>query len=474
MKRVLCLVLYLLPAVAHAQPATPARPTFREYQERTAKATYWVDTLADLQNIPASELALGRVYATRGRATSIDGGGMKFAWIDTGLAAAGGVSSPLPLRIAGPNGDDDYFRLIDEGRGLYSFAQLGQSSLSTFTLNPAVNSIGEGNDFSIISAPGQSGFPNRIGYAGKPVGTAYSPPGWTDDTGFVAGSADYATIFAGYDNVCNQIAGSINGMHSFIPYNSEGHSNILSGTYCVNGGARCVIGGGRAHSILGAGTATELSGIFCGELGVIESGAHHSFLGSGYGNNAAAAYAVIPGGFDNRADDNYSWAFGYGAETVGTYATHVAAQPLSTGGLCQIVDQVQRIKTNSTTTANLVPAIEFDDGKVSHGVATISLTAMRDASPDGENGGSYLYASWHTVVSVFYDGTNYQLFRTGIAEPSQSNLLDLPASFDDKIGIVTVPNISSSNGSFRVRVTGLADTDIEWVARISMVMQSID
>ena len=70
-----------------------------------------------------------------------------------------------------------------------------------------------------IGGGGQGSFPNLIGSTGKPVGSAYTPAGWSDDTGYVSGAADVALIGGGYDHIVNQLAGTIvGGGHNFIKY----------------------------------------------------------------------------------------------------------------------------------------------------------------------------------------------------------------------------------------------------------------
>ena len=99
---------------------------------------------------------------------------------------------------------------------------------------------------------------SEIGSTGKPAGSSgtNSDPEaapnalkglpWAADSGYPSGEADVASIFGGYDHVCNQLAGTIiGGGHNYIPYHAVGHGTIIGGSNNRNYGGRGTIAGTR-------------------------------------------------------------------------------------------------------------------------------------------------------------------------------------------------------------------------------------
>jgi len=166
-----------------------------------------------------------------------------------------------------------------------------------FVVNAEDNSAESGLLVATILG-GRSGWPNTIGTTGKPQGSEYSPSGWADDLDYVAGSASIATISGGYDNVVNQLAGTIaGGAHNFIKYNSVGHS---------------IIGGG-SYNLVSAGRA----GIFSGQRNTVTgNGKVFSYIGGGEENSITGSFSAIPGGRLNSVSGDYAMAFGRRAKAA--------------------------------------------------------------------------------------------------------------------------------------------------------------
>lgn len=150
----------------------------------------------------------------------------------------------------------------------------------SYLLNDGVCSIGTHVDAAVISAPGLSGLPNHIGKSNFiPLG-ADSIHSWAFDSGYVpaTAAADIAAIYAGYDNVNNQLAGVLGGFHCYLQYNLDGHSSILSGSYQWNAGGRSVIIQGTQNKI----TSSVVFG----------------FLGNGRYNTLSSNWATLVNGTD--------------------------------------------------------------------------------------------------------------------------------------------------------------------------------
>ena len=124
----------------------------------------------------------------------------------------------------------------------------------------------------------------KIGSQTRPVGTAGTnsdPSAATDATRGVPWAADsaypnngiahVACVVGGYDNICNQEAGTlIGGGHNFLPYNSSGHSVLIGGGANQNAGARSALVGGRNNTIWG-GSATSAAGILAGDGNLVSA-----------------------------------------------------------------------------------------------------------------------------------------------------------------------------------------------------------
>lgn len=514
MKRIALLLCLLLPGMVAAETITPARPTVAEYKARTAKATYWVDTLADLQNIPADELSEGRVYSTRGHTTETDNGGMRFVWFATGLSADGGEDSPL--RIAGPNGADDFFRAADGGQGLVTGRAAGYGGDFCLVANWPFNTIDNGVSTAICMGGGSS-LPNHIGNTGKPLGTDYTPSGWADDSGYVDNFAGITVLAGGYDNILNQVAGVImGGGHNFVKYHADGHSIIGGGSYNVIYGGRSGIFGGLANSINGASTSQAFIGggydntigNSCTGAAIVGGSGNGVNAGSGFAlahgssneitatagialgqsNTLTAPYSIVVGlqntstigasgytacfGRENTAQDDYSLTFGRGAETLAPYSLTAGRTTLHSGGISQSIDCIQQVRTSgSPALTNLADSIVVPAGKRSMGVGTIYLSALRDGSADGNNDSNYAWSAWRQDFSFLSDGSNYRISKVGTTVTSGT--IDFDTAIYDGITITTPPAVAASSGQLRVQVTGVDGVAINWVARINMVFQAV-
>jgi len=97
---------------------------------------------------------------------------------------------------------------------------------------------------------------------------------------------------------------------------TNAHGSFLVGGYRNAIGASAFdsfVGGGLENSISAGASSSVLGG---GEYNSIQSTARAAFLGSGGNNTNAGAYAVVPGGRNNSANGNYSFAAGRRAKAL--------------------------------------------------------------------------------------------------------------------------------------------------------------
>ncbi len=153
-------------------------------------------------------------------------------------------------------------------------------------------------------------------------------------------AAIYATVGGGSDNYSANWASTISGGQSnealgYVSTVGGGLFNLLiadsavisGGTRNTNGGVSSVIAGGSLnnvtvagiHSVVGGGTgnlmqATEAT-IAGGSRNTIIAGGNNGTIGGGSGNTASY-FATVPGGADNTAMGEYSFAAGKTANAV--------------------------------------------------------------------------------------------------------------------------------------------------------------
>lgn len=184
---------------------------------------------------------------------------------------------------------------------------------NNFVINPSINTIDEDASVLTLSAAGSAAFPNHIGSVTAEIqGVSYSPGAWSNAGTYVDGSADASSILGGYDNINNAIGSVIISNHSFIEYNSNGHSCIIGNSYGYIASGRATIIGSRNTSIEGG------SNVFClvigGEGCSITQGNYQSIVNSRNGEvSSSGDYNSLFGGLDNSI-------------TGGTYNTVVGGQ----------------------------------------------------------------------------------------------------------------------------------------------------
>jgi len=343
----------------------------------------------------------------------------------------------------------------------------GTSLLMTTSYNTVMSTIGGQTKPAGVAGAGSNSDP------AAPTNTARGVP-WTNDTSYVAGTADVSTIVGGYDHVCNQLAGTIiGGGHHFIPYNSGGHSSIFGGSNGKNSGSYSIIAGGTNNTIgavaqagIFAGsnnvTASICSGILSGADTEISSnnpysaviGGRYSIIGINGGYNA------IISGQSNTIQDSHKYVVlsGRDAKSENYGAFTQGRTKLVNLGDCQSTLITFGIRTTTAAATNLTATEGFmwALGSIACSVVVNCLLVGIDEATGATSAYSYTgVVKWDgsTTASVNDAG------GTGSTRPFTQIV--------DDIGVTGLPVLASSTGSIRPQVQGKAATNIKWCCTIT-------
>lgn len=311
-------------------------------------------------------------------------------------------------------------------------------------------------------------FPNVIGSASAEIqGEDFSPGStWGADSGYVAGSADVASIHGGYDSINNQSGSTIiHSDHSHLQYNSAGHSAIVGGAYVLISAGRAYAGGCQNTALEGSATvfpvAIGCSGtIVDANYGValggdnVEVHAEHSLAtGKNLEIQTGHGYSRIAG---RDAD-----SFAYGSDTFG-------GLQINERNDCRSGIVVLREKTTDATLQTMGENITLPAGKVFSALIKVSLLAMADGSADANNDSNYEIAGWTGEFLFSWDGTNGYFADTGGTTGPSTNPLKSLTLVRDDITVGTTPTVVCNGGLLRVKVTGAASHTINWVAKMDI------
>lgn len=404
----------------------------------------------------------------------------------------------------------------------------------SYVLNAADNSV----EATVVSSVNLAAKTSHIGKVNGLLSGSDFNPGWSADSGYVAGAASYSAIIGGYDQIVNAIGSSIMlSNHSMISYGTEGHNQIAGGSYCwisgsagrsgiyashdssIQGGIyNAILGGdgidittsgsynacvaGRNNSITGTNSYNALIGGYTNTC----SGAYCAILG-GYSHSITNSYSAAVAGYDNTITSNYAATIGGQAHTVS--ATNAAAigghtntvqapyavafgkevytnnasgiyhgrGKLVEAGDAQTITTTMAVRTTNATLTNMTCTdgafIELNDTKVTTGTATVLLVGMRDGSADGNNDGDYTQVAYSGTFGFFWNGTNGFLFNasTQTAVTSVPTLdLTLISQTNNDFTAGAAPHVAINTGALRIKVTGIANIKINWVAKLDLAM----
>lgn len=345
-------------------------------------------------------------------------------------------------------------------------ANCGTSLLLTTSYQTAMSTIGSQTKPVGVAGAGSNSDP------AAPTNTARGVP-WSNDTSYVAGTADVTTIVGGYDHVCNQIAGTIiGGGHHFIPYNSGGHSTIVGGSNGKNAGSYAIIAGGTNNTVgvaaqagIFAGsnnvTASICSGILAGadtEIGSNNSysaviGGRYSIIG------ANGAYNAILSGQSNTIQDNHKYAvlMGRDAKSEVTGSFTQGHTKLVNLGDCQSSLITFGIRTTSASATNLTSS----EGS-QWALGSLACAVVVDCLLVGVDEATGAAAAYRYTGLVKWDGSA----TASVSDAGGSGSTRPFTQLVDGIGVAALPVLSSSAGQIRPQASGKAATNIKWAATL--------
>lgn len=293
-------------------------------------------------------------------------------------------------------------------------------------------------------------------------------------------TGNYATVSGGINNLAS-------GLDSFVGGGTTNtatvqHSAVVGGSNNEATGNNSFVGGGTTNKASGI-QATIVGG---GNLGHTANGTR-SFIGGGADNVASAQDSTVTGGNGNTASGNNSIVNGGSANTAsslnssvgggavntasatashvtgGIYAiasrygerSHAAGGFSATPGTAQHIELISRNTTNNTT-----PTIMYIDGAaslitVASGTSLSAIINISGIEDDGTEAAHYV----RKVMIKNVGGT------TSLVGAVQTIGTDVETS----AGLDVTITADNTNDALDIKVTGLASTNMKWVAHTSAV-----
>jgi len=353
------------------------------------------------------------------------------------------------------------------------FAPTNDATGPNFLCCAPVNSIDPNvHSVTVFGGLGDGNFPNRVGVSFAGVN------GGPNDA-YVPGSASYATISGGYDNINNALAGTIisqhgrlytaathgiiaGGANNSISGNGSGSAIIGGSLESISGGAYSTIIGGYKDKITAAAVAQTIVG---GSSNSITGGATFAAIVGGYDNSVSSSYGAILGGYQNTvtgyagavvAGDAsevrapYAVAFGTGRVASWPGGIHYGARNQETAGDRSNVMVAQSIQTTSAVATGLSGYGTGDYPQIPPATAAITQVMV-------------IGRQQHSNKVVAFTGTVVMHTGNGgvVTIDSQSWSRQI-----DNVGVAAPPMLSASSNQFTVFVTGRAYTTIDWNADV--------
>jgi hypothetical protein len=365
---------------------------------------------------------------------------------------------------------------------------------------------------TVFGGLGNGHFPNLVGASFPGIN------GGPDDT-YVSGSASYATIPGGYDNIDNALAGIVLSTHGRL-YTAATHGLIIGGGlhWITSGDSNSVVGGVQHHissangdNIIAGGAQNVISG----------QGSASAIIGGTQQTISGGAYSAIVAGFGNSisAPANAQTIVGGGGNTISGGATFAAitggnnnAVSAEFGSIVGGYDNsvsgyAGAIVAGDTSQVTAPYAVAFGSGRVAswpggifYGARNESTPGDRSnlivaqsgqtssATPQGLSGygtGNYPSIPYNTagIARVMVIGrqqhsnnviayTGFVVFHTGnggiVVADSQNWSKQI-----DQVGVAAHPALQSgANDLFALLVTGKAGTIIDWNADVQVATVS--
>ena len=315
--------------------------------------------------------------------------------------------------------------------------------------NTAINYVDPEVHTSTISGGGYFGSEQRIG--------------WPYDPDYVAGAANVATISGGYDNINNQLAGTIAGGAHHRLYAAGDHGTISGGSFNS-------IWSGSYSTIAGGGGGSDPQSIF-GERSVISGGGGNRVTGNlsaiagGLRNEVAAEGSSIGGGVENVVRGRYAFAVGNRNEIDASAIGAVAAGQ-------DVVASVPG-SINISTRGDFGQSILFDLSCETYNDTPQQFLSIGFWQTPQIPAGAVWSGEAH-IVGVNQSGSivslnlSFTANAAGVQAVTSEKLLD-------QIGLTAFPvtlTIANDDAQFLLTATGAAGETIRWNAAtvVSQVM----
>lgn len=316
----------------------------------------------------------------------------------------------------------------------------------------------------------------------------------------IVGGGSYNIINGGYSGIFsgrrNSISGGPNANFNFIGSGDDNEIASPSSYACIGTGLSNDILSTGTYGFIGSGTL----GVVSGGFGVIVSGNGNTSSGdyaailSGNACTASGAYSMAHGngvsvtgnysaslGRTNSVAKHYAYCFGRDGVSQGAGTVTISKTKLAEVGDAQAISLVQGIRTTNATLTNMSSVdgdlFELPAGKVSAGTCRVILTAMRDGSADANNDSDYTQVSYTGEFGFFWNGTNGFLFnastQTSVTSSPTLDLTALSANTNNDFTPGAAPHVAINSGALRVKVTGIAATTINWVAKMDLAITRV-
>lgn len=249
---------------------------------------------------------------------------------------------------------------------------------------------------------------------------------------------NYSTVAGGTSNQATGAQASIAG----------GNTNTASGSNSFVGGGDSNTGSSTGSSVAGGSSNTASTNAY-------------GAVGGGQSNVASGTYSHIPGGQFNAADASGSMASGIYAATKGIIGNQARASGrFSAAGDAQRASLVVRRATTNATPADLTS--DANSGGTNNQLilenneaAFAKVRVVARSSADR--------AAWE-IDALIYRGAN-AASTTVEGSPSVTQLYGSGGAATWAVAV----SADTSNGGLKVTVTGVAATNIKWVASIETV-----
>ncbi len=352
-----------------------------------------------------------------------------------------------------------------------------QPSKVTVTDNGAIRADGSGGnargtdaiDLQVVRAGAtQVASATQSTIAGGANNTASAAGATVGGGGANVASGISSVVAGGGANTANALTaaicgGSTNLARSQSSFVGGGENNVAGDAGAAN--PRCTVGGGDTNvasgmeSTVAGGNQNQATGTqsaICGGDGNLAS-ATESFVGGGNSNIASGQAAVVDGGELNTASANFSSVPG-GSRGLADKYGQIAWS--GCGGFATQADAQSSLIMLRIATTNATPATLFLDG-----------TSARCTIPTGKSWmfQIMLVARQDTGLTSIYKSEGLLTNVAGnVTMPAAATTTEI----FDGIGLPATPVVVTAdnvNDALDITVTGVAATNVRWVARVQLV-----